>query len=217
MAVNVEGTERRAPAKRGARLIYYSTDYVFDGVKSEPYTEDGAPNPRTVYGRSKWLGEQAIAATLNDSLVMRIAWVYGQHGKNFVRTMLKLGHEQLQAAARGQIVQPLTVVDDQVGNPTWTVEIAQQTAVLVECDVRGVVHATSDGEVSWFRFARDIFDILRLPVLVSPCSTADFPRPALRPARSSLGNTRLRQLDLDRMRPYRRALEDYLKLTRELM
>jgi dTDP-4-dehydrorhamnose reductase len=132
MSINAEGTTNIALACReiGAKLIYYSTDYVFDGDKTTPYTETDTPNPQTVYGKSKLEGEKYVTEILEDYIILRIAWLYGAHGKNFVRTMIKLGEEQLKNSKDGQIVTPLKVVDDQIGNPTWTVEIARQTDVM---------------------------------------------------------------------------------------
>jgi dTDP-4-dehydrorhamnose reductase len=214
MRVNAEGTDNVASAcaEVGARLIYYSTDYVFDGNKSSAYVESDVPNPQTVYGQSKLAGEQAVAASLSDHLIVRIGWVYGEHGKNFVRTIVSHALTNLDNAAGGHIVSPLKIVDDQIGNPTWTVDIVRQTEALVDSDLRGIVHATSEGEVSWFRFACDIFSMLDLNVDVMPCKTEDYPRPAQRPHHSTLENFRLKEADLNVMRPYREALAEFVNM-----
>ncbi len=212
-AVNAVGTRNVALACKevSAWMIYYSTDYVFDGFNDKPYTEADKTNPQTVYGKSKLAGEEAVLTKLEDAVIMRIAWVYGQYGKNFVRTMLKLGREQLRATQRGEIAEPLNIVDDQFGNPTWTVDVVRQTEAILESDIRGVVHATSDGEVSWFGLAKAVFEITDQSVLMRPCTTANYPLPAPRPRRSSLENARLKQLGLNLMRPYRAALQEFLK------
>lgn len=207
MSVNGEGTANVAMAckRRKARLIYYSTDYVFDGTSGRPYAEEDIPNPLTVYGQSKLAGERAVVAASEDHVVMRIAWLYGRHGGNFVKTMLRLGNQQL-GGDRGI----LRVVDDQSGNPTWTVEIARQTEVLLESDVRGIVHATSDGVATWYGFAREIFRLAGMPVEIAPCKTSEYPRPAPRPGNSALLNRRLGQHNLALMQPWDQALAEFM-------
>ncbi len=212
-AVNVDGTEHLAKACRkiGARMIYYSTDYVFDGEKPTPYLETDEPNPRTVYGKTKLEGEKAVASWLDEFAVLRIAWVYGKNGKNFVRTMLGLGFKQLREGKAGRIIEPLKVVDDQTGNPCWTLEIARQTERIVANSGHGVFHATSEGETTWFGLAKKIFEILDMPVLVNPCTTEQFPRPAPRPRNSSLENARLKEAGQNVMRPWDAALKEFLQ------
>ncbi|MEW5796626.1 MAG: dTDP-4-dehydrorhamnose reductase [Candidatus Zixiibacteriota bacterium] len=217
-AVNRDGTWNVAQACEdiGARMIYYSTDYVFDGRKATAYVESDPPHPATVYGRSKLEGENAVRETVREWAVLRIAWVYGRQGKNFVKTMIRLGQQQLAVDVDER--KSLTVVDDQYGNPTWTVDIVRQTEEVIEHDLRGVFHATSEGEVSWYRFACDIFEELKMKVVVEPCTTRDYPRPAPRPARSSLENQRLKAAGRNVMRDYREALREFLQLHgRELL
>ena len=211
-AVNADGTHNLALACRetGARMIYYSTDYVFAGAADRPYTEDDTPDPVTIYGQSKLAGEKSVAEVLDDFAVVRIAWVYGKHGRNFPKTMIRIGGEQLKKAESGEMTAPLKVVDDQFGNPTWTEEIVRQTHKIIESDMRGIVHATSEGETSWFGFARDIFAAMKMPVKTVPCTTEEFPRPAPRPMRSSLENSRLKTAGLNLMRDYREALREFL-------
>ena len=117
---------------------------------------------------------------------------------------------QLKKTELGEITAPLKVVDDQLGNPTWTVEIVRQTHKVIESDIRGIVHATSEGETSWFGFALDIFAAMNMPVRTVPCTTEEFPRPARRPMRSSLENSRLKTAGLNLMRDYREALTEFL-------
>lgn len=213
MTVNGKGTRNVARACKAAhaRLIYYSTDYVFDGSKSTAYLETDPTSPATIYGKSKLAGEKAIAGELNNYAIMRIAWLYGAHGNNFVKTMISLGKKQIQAREASQAFQPLKVVDDQHGNPTWTVDVVNQTRALIKSDQTGIFHATSEGETTWYQFAKDIFQLCDLEVEIVPCTTEQFPRPASRPKMSALINARLKQLGSDKMRPYIDALEEFLK------
>jgi len=211
MAVNSEGTRNVAAACHdcGARLIYYSTDYVFDGQAEEAYTEDDLPNPQTVYGRSKLAGERAVAAALEEYAIMRISWVYGEHGTNFVKTMLKLGRAQRQSAADGKTVDPIKVVNDQVGNPTWTRDVVRQTVTVIDRRLTGLFHATAEGICSWYQLARDTFEFRRMNAVVEPCSSDEFPRRAVRPALSALENARLKAAGANDMRDYRVALKEF--------
>ena len=217
MAVNGQGTRNVARACEAvrARLIYYSTDYVFDGTKRSAYVESDPTGPATVYGHSKLAGEKAIADLLDNYAIMRIAWVYGTYGSNFVKTMIKLGQDQIQTRKSDQSFQPLKIVDDQHGNPTWTHDVVEQTKTLIESDQTGVFHATSEGVTTWYELAQDIFRLSNMEVEIEPCTTEQFPRPAPRPRMSALENSRLNQLGLNRMRPYINALEEFLKLDRE--
>ena len=212
MAVNAAGTENvaRACKEVDARIVYYSTDYVFDGTKQSPYVETDSVGPKTVYGKSKLEGERQVVDLLDDYVILRIAWLYGRVGRNFVRTMVQLGFHQMQQSRLGEIITPLKVVDDQFGNPCWTLEIARQTRVILDNDLTGVFHATSEGETSWYGFARMIFEKLNMPVQVRPCPTEEFPRPAPRPKRSSLENKRLKETGLNVMRRWDIALAEFL-------
>ena len=177
-----------------AVLVHYSTDYVFDGAKPEPYTESDPPNPLNVYGRAKLEGERAIGASGCRHLTLRTSWVYGTRGNNFLLTMLRLARE------RGQ----LRIVGDQIGAPTWCREIAQATAVLVTANVAapgtgGLYHLTASGATSWFGFAKAIFEspeMVRLgvtPPALEAIPTRAYPTPARRPANSRLDCRRLEQ------------------------
>ena len=210
MTVNAGGTENIARACRevGARMIYFSTDYVFDGSKQTAYVESDHPNPQTVYGRSKLEGEQAVASLLDNYAVVRIAWLYSARGVNFVRKMTQQGSQWPSQAAKERT--PVTVVSDQVGNPTWTAEVARQTKVILDNDLSGILHATSGGEVSWYDFAVRLFELLDLHGPVHPCLSDKFPRPATRPKRSSLENKRLGESDLDVMRHWDAALSEFV-------
>jgi len=188
-AVNGEALRPLARSCRdtGACLVHYSTDYIFDGTKTS-YREDETTNPLNVYGASKLLGEKNIRETMDDYRIVRTSWLFGTHGKNFVETMLRLSREMTE----------VRVVNDQFGKPTYTVDLAEKTAEIVDL-APGVFHITNDGICSWFEFARAI-----IPNVV-PCSTAEYPRKAKRPAYSVLANTKTTQ-----MRPWKEALNSYL-------
>ena len=202
--VNALGVKHlaRACAHLGSRLIHLSTDYVFSGEGTVPYTESDKPDPRTAYGRTKRAGEEFVLGYCPDSIVCRTAWLYGHEGGNFVKTMLRLARE------KGE----LTVVSDQVGNPTCAVDLAWQLVLLAASSERGVFHATGNGEpVSWHTFAKRIVSQAGLDVPVHPCTTDEFPRPARRPAFSALDNKRLRDTIGDSMREWTVALDSFLE------
>lgn len=203
--VNADGAGNVASAcqKYGARMIGISTDYVFAGDLDRPYREsDPAVGARTVYGQSKRAGEEQIFAACPEALVCRISWLYGPGGPSFVHTMLKL--------ADG--TRPLLkVVDDQRGNPTSTFAVAEHLALLLERpEITGVVHLTCEGEATWFEFAQEIFRQYGITQAVAPCTTAEYPRPAPRPANSRLEKARLRELGLPPMPDWHDALREFL-------
>ncbi len=168
----------------GARMVQVSTDYVFAGDATQPYAEDAPTAPRSAYGRTKAAGEEAVRAALPEAhLIVRTAWLYGAHGPCFPRTIARA------AAERGA----LSVVSDQVGQPTWTVDVVDLVERLVTAGApAGTYHATSSGQTSWFGFAQAVVASAGMdPAIVSPCDTAAFPRPAPRPAYSVLGHDAL--------------------------
>jgi len=183
----------------GARMVYVSTDYVFNGKGSALYREFDAVHPETVYGRTKFQGEEMVRQILGRHYILRTAWLYGD-GNNFVRTMLKLADDHAT----------LKVVNDQVGTPTSTVDLARTIFQLLATDGYGTYHATCQGECSWYEFACEIFKIAGKEVNVVPVTTAEFPRPAKRPAYSVLDNYMLRMTVGDTMRDWREALAEYL-------
>ena len=191
-AVNGDAPGHIAAACRavGARLVHYSTDYVFDGSKTE-YVESDEPNPINVYGASKLRGEQNVARCMDNYWIIRTFWLFGRHGKNFVETIRHLAQEN----------GTVRVVSDQMGKPTYTVDLARKTAEIAECPP-GIYHITNDGVCSWHEFARAF-----APNVV-PCTSDEFPRKAKRPAYSVLVNTKTSP-----MRPWNEALEDYLRPT----
>jgi dTDP-4-dehydrorhamnose reductase len=177
-----------ACARAGAALVHFSTDYVFDGSKKE-YIESDIPNPINVYGDSKLLGEKKIVENMDDYRIVRISWLFGIHGKNFVETMIKLSGE----------MDTVKVVNDQFGKPTYTMDLANKVKEIIELDP-GIYHITNDGICSWYEFASSIIDN------VVPCTSEEFQRKAKRPKYSVLVNTKT-----EPMRHWREALTDYLR------
>lgn len=199
-AVNSTGAANVASACRetGARLVHLSTDYVFAGDATEPYAEDAPLAPRSAYGRTKAAGEWAVQARCPHAWVVRTAWLYGAGGPNFVKTMARLAGER----------ETLSVVDDQRGQPTWTMDVAEAVLRLVQADAPfGVWHATSQGETTWHGFTQEIFTGLGLdPRRVHPTTTDRFPRPAPRPAYSVLGHDAWRMARIAPLPPWRESL-----------
>ena len=201
-AVNATGAGvlAAAAAAVGARLVQYSTDYVFRGDAASPYAEDSPIDPVTAYGRTKAEGERlALANNPDRTYVLRTAWLYGKNGPNFPSTMLKL------AASR----ETVSVITDQVGQPTWTADLAERTVQLLDSDApAGIYHATNSGQASWFDFARAVFEVTGLdPERVLPTDSSQFIRPAPRPPYSVLGHDRWGAIGLSPMRAWRSALE----------
>lgn len=204
--VNGNGTANIVAGARsvGARVIYVSTDYVFDGTKETGYVETDAPNPASAYGRSKLLGENAVLELGTGGLVVRTSWVCGVHGSNMVKTIMN-------AAAK---YPQLTFVDDQVGKPTFTADLAHALLTLSLRQDHGIMHVTNEGVVSWYEFCRAVLQALgKDPAQVTACATSELdpPRPAPRPANSVLENTRFVELGLKTLRPYEEALEDVVR------
>lgn len=200
--VNVIGAQNMAAGclETGARMVYVSTDYVFDGQTNSLYREFDMVNPQTVYGRTKWQGEEMVRQILGRHFIVRTAWLYGD-GNNFVRTMLRLANEQ----------DSLRVVSDQVGTPTSTVDLAWTIFRLLASDAFGTYHATCQGQCSWYEFACEIFRQAGKTVGVMPVTTAEFVRPAKRPAYSVLDNYMLRMTVGDSMRNWADSLSEYLR------
>jgi dTDP-4-dehydrorhamnose reductase len=201
LAVNAGGAARLAAGctAAGARMVQISTDYVFAGDAGRPYAEDDAPAPRTAYGRTKLAGERAVLDRLPGSgYVVRTAWLYGAHGSNFVRTMIKLEDQR----------PTVDVVDDQYGQPTWTADVASQIIALIHADApAGIYHATSSGQTTWFGLAREIFGLLGAdPARVRPVPSSELSRPAPRPAYSVLGHDAWARLGVPPIGDWRTAL-----------
>jgi dTDP-4-dehydrorhamnose reductase len=184
---NGPGYIAKACTEVDAILVHFSTDYIFDGTKTE-YREDDRPNPINAYGESKLLGEGSIAKNMENYRIIRTSWMYGSHGKNFVDTILTLSRQ----------MPVVRVVNDQVGKPTYTVDLANKIPAIISCDP-GVYHITNDGQCSWYEFASAF-----IPNAI-PCSTDEFPRKAKRPAYSVLANTKTLPL-----RHWKEAVKEYI-------
>ena len=185
----------------GALLVYYGTDYIFDGTREDGYHEEDAPNPLSVYGKSKLRGDQLLRSLCPNHLILRTSWLFGCHGKNFIRTIVG-------AARQGQ---PLRVVDDQRGNPTYTQDLAARTKAMLERGCQGTYHVTNGGSCTWYELAcRSVEWAAVAGASVEPVKTPQFPRPAPRPACSILADTRLRREGFPPMRPWQEAVRDYI-------
>lgn len=201
-SVNAVGSRNVAVAAGlvGAKICYISTDYVFDGRADQPYNEYDSTNPTGIYGKSKRAGEIAVQTLNNRSFIVRTSWVYGLYGNNFVKTMLKLGREK----------DRLKVVHDQVGSPTYTVDLCAFLADLVRTEKYGIYHASNTGSCSWYEFAQAIFEESGIRIHLEPCTTEEFPRPAPRPAYSVMDHMSIRTNGFKDLRPWREGLRAFL-------
>ncbi|MGN7455630.1 dTDP-4-dehydrorhamnose reductase [Paenibacillus pasadenensis] len=202
---NGAGYIAAAAERIGAKLAYVSTDYVFDGTASRPIPESAATNPVNVYGASKLNGEEQSQAHASRCFIVRTSWVYGLHGANFVKTMLNLARQG----------KPLSVVDDQVGSPTFTRDLAACILRLIETDRYGIYHVANSGVCSWHEFAQAIFEEAGLKVELKPVSSEQFVRPARRPAYSVLEQGALRENGFPEMRHWREGLKEFVRLESE--
>ncbi len=195
MAVNGAGPGILAAecALISCRMIHISTDYVFNGRRPvpKPWHEDDPVEPLSAYGRSKLAGEEAVRQRLQDHLIIRTAWLYGLHGPNFLKTMLRL--------ALSDPRRTLRVVDDQHGALTWSRRLAKQITLLLDSEISGTIHATAAGHCSWYEGARCFLEAMQVPFSIQPCDSSEYPTPAHRPRNSILANTRLQKAGLDRM------------------
>jgi len=181
--VNVEGTRYVAEAakKLDAKMLYISTDYVFDGQGEEPFEVTDKPNPINYYGETKYQGEQEVQNLLDKHFIVRTSWVFGEHGDNFVKTMLRLGKER----------DEISVVADQYGSPTYTGDLADLIVEMVKTDKYGIYHATNKGFCSWYEFAKEIFESADMDVKVNPVNSDEFETKAERPNNSRLSPKKL--------------------------
>lgn len=209
--VNADGPKYLAQAaeKFACRLIHISTDYVFDGRRKVPgsYTEEDAANPLSQYGKSKLAGEHAVTAATANHVILRTAWLYSAYGKNFLKTMLRL---TLMAPH-----QERKVVDDQFGSLTWSYTLAQQIQKLLHSEMTGIIHATSEAYSSWYGAACYFLDAMKVPHRLRPCTTAEYPTPAHRPANSILANTRLEQAGISSFVSWQEDIDTFVDMYRE--
>jgi dTDP-4-dehydrorhamnose reductase len=209
--INADGPRFLADcaAETGCRLVHISTDYVFDGRKKppEPYRESDPVNPLSEYGRGKLAGEQAVLERAPDALVLRTAWLYSAHGPNFLKTMLRLALSDPDRA--------FTIVNDQFGSLTWSHTLARQIGVLLDTELSGIIHATADGYSTWYEGACYFLEKMGLPHSFQPCTTADYPTPAHRPANSILKNGVLDERALSLFGSWQRDVDRYVELFRD--
>lgn len=200
--VNGEGTENIAKVcgKFDIKLIYISTDYVFDGEGTHMWQPDDQRNPLNVYGQTKYEGELAVEKYTEKYFIVRIAWVFGVNGKNFIKTMLNLGSTR----------DELNVVNDQVGSPTYTYDLAKLLVDMVESDKYGKYHATNEGLCTWCEFAKEIFKQAGMNVKVNPVSSEEFPAKAKRPHNSRMSKDKLEANGFERLPAWEDALGRYL-------
>lgn len=201
--INAEGTQNIATVCKelDIKMVYISTDYVFDGEGERPWEPDDERMPLNVYGQTKYEGELAVQNTLDKYFIVRIAWVFGVNGKNFIKTMLNLGKTR----------ESLTVVNDQFGSPTYTYDLAGLLVDMVETDKYGIYHATNEGICTWYEFACEIFRQAGIDVKVSPVSAAEYPAKAKRPSNSRMSKEKLTENGFAKLPTWQDALGRYLK------
>lgn len=201
--VNASATENIAGIckKINAKMLYISTDYVFDGTKDDFYEVDDKPNPINVYGKTKLLGEQAVQRILDKYFIVRISWVVGEHGNNFIKTMLRLGKERKE----------ISVVDDQYGSPTYTADLALLLIEMIQTEKYGIYHATNEGVCTWAEFAEEIFTIVGMDVKVNHITTAEYPTRAKRPMNSRLSKKSLSINGFRVLTNWKSAVKKYIR------
>lgn len=204
--VNAEGTENIAKVckKLDLPMVYLSTDYVFDGEGERPWEPDDERDPLNVYGQTKYEGELAVERNLDKYFIVRIAWVFGVNGKNFIKTMLNLAQNH----------DTITVVDDQVGSPTYTYDLARLLVDMIETEKYGRYHATNEGLCTWYEFAKEIFRQAGVDVKVVPVTSEQFQAKAKRPHNSRMNKDKLEAMGFQRLPSWQDALSRYLKIIR---
>lgn len=201
--INAEGTENIAKVCKelDLKMIYISTDYVFNGEGTRPWEPDDEREPLNVYGQAKYEGELAVEKYLEKYYIVRIAWVFGVNGKNFIKTMLNLSETH----------DELSVVNDQIGSPTYTYDLAKLLVDMVETDKYGRYHATNEGLCTWYEFATEIFRQAGKEITVHPVTSDQFPSKARRPHNSRMSKDKLEANGFDRLPTWQDALNRYLK------
>lgn len=202
MDVNAKGTLAIAKAAKeiDAKMLYISTDYVFNGQGTKPFTVDAATAPLNVYGLTKLFGEEAVQMELSKYFIVRISWVFGKNGNNFTKTMLRLG----------QTHEELTVVSDQWGSPTYTADLAPLLCDMISTDAYGIYHATNEGITNWAEFAAYIMEQAHLSCKVRPIPSSDYPTRAVRPLNSRLDKSSLGKAGFRRLPDWKDAVKRYL-------
>lgn len=202
--VNAEGTQNIANVCKelDIKMLYISTDYVFGGEGERPWEPDDAREPQSVYGQTKYEGELAVENTLDKYFIVRIAWVFGVNGKNFVKTMLNLAETR----------DTLTVVNDQFGSPTYTYDLAKLLVDMIQTEKYGVYHATNEGICTWYEFACAIFEEAGIPMTVLPVSSEEYAAKAKRPMNSRMSKDKLEANGFDRLPTWQDALKRYIKI-----
>ena len=201
--INAEGTQNIADVCKelDIKMIYISTDYVFDGQGERPWEPEDERTPLNVYGQTKYEGELAVQNTLDKYFIVRIAWVFGVNGKNFIKTMLNLGKTR----------DSLTVVNDQFGSPTYTYDLAKLLVDMVETEKYGIYHATNEGICTWYEFACEIFKQAGMNIKVAPVSASEYPAKAKRPSNSRMSKEKLTDNGFEKLPTWQDALSRYLK------
>ncbi|TDK64138.1 dTDP-4-dehydrorhamnose reductase [Bacillus salipaludis] len=201
--VNVKGTQYLANAAKivNARFMYISTDYVFDGLGELPFSEIDAPNPVGYYGMTKYEGEKVVQSLLADWFIIRISWVFGLNGNNFIRTMLRLAENRSE----------LNVVGDQVGSPTNTFDLSRLLLDIIQTDRYGIYHATNEGFCSWAEFAKEIFRLAGKDVRVNSITTEEYPTRAVRPKNSRMSKQKLIENGFKPLPSWQNSLDHYIK------
>jgi len=200
--VNVNGTKYLVGSAKdlNAKFLYISTDYVFSGDKEGEYLTDDSPSPNSVYGKTKYLGE-VETLKYEKHFIIRISWVFGSNGNNFIKTMLRLGKEK----------EVLNIVSDQIGSPTYTYDLSKLIVDMVETDKYGIYQATNEGVCSWFEFAQKIFEYSNIDVKLNQISTDRYPTIAKRPKNSTMSKKNLVDNGFELLPPWQDALKRYLK------
>ncbi|PGV85536.1 dTDP-4-dehydrorhamnose reductase [Bacillus thuringiensis] len=200
--VNVEGTKYLATAakKLNAKFVYISTDYVFDGEGTHAFVETDVPNPVGYYGLTKYEGEKVVRSLIDNNFIVRISWVFGINGNNFIKTMLRLGETRNE----------LNVVGDQIGSPTYTYDLARLLVDMVVTEKYGTYHATNEGFCSWAEFAQEIFEIAGQDVKVNSITTEEYPTRAVRPKNSRMSKQKLIDNGFEPLQDWKKATKHYI-------
>lgn len=202
MKINRDGTRYIAEACKdaGAVMMYISTDYIFPGTGRVPYDVENAADPVNVYGESKWEGEKAVQKYLSHFFIIRMSWVFGKNGNNFIKTMLRLGKTQKE----------INVVSDQIGSPTYTADMAPLLCSMIQSESHGIYHACNGGSCSWAELAEETFREAGMDVTVHHITTAEYPTPARRPLNSRLSRRSLADAGFELPEPWQEAVKKYI-------